>query len=118
MTLEQGLNFLLHGFIVSFVWMTLLWIIALKIKNYAIVDVGWGVSLLLYCVVYFYPVHGIESKESWILIMVGFWAMRLSGHLLFDRLIGHPEEGRYKKLRAVFKKNVRLKFFLFFQAQA
>lgn len=102
----------------SFVWMTFLWLVSLKIKNAAIVDVGWGISILFYCLVYFFEDGQLTSKESLALFIVSIWTVRLSSHLFFERIWGHEEEGRYKKLREYFKTHIAFKFFLFFQSQA
>jgi steroid 5-alpha reductase family enzyme len=46
------------------------------------------------------------------------WGFRLASHLLVDRIIGHPEEGRYQELRRQWKTRIEFKFLLFFQFQA
>lgn len=106
------------GIFVSFVWMSILWLIGEKIKNAAIVDVGWGISILFYCFVYFLGTEGLQEKELLAIAIVGIWTARLSSHLYIDRIKGgKEEEGRYKKLREHFKNNIPQKLFLFFQAQ-
>lgn len=112
------LELFIIAFAVSFLWMGLLWVISLKIKNAAIVDVGWGASILFYCLVYFFNDSAINAKEFLILIAVGIWSSRLSSYLFFERILGHEEEGRYKKLREYFKTNISFKMFWFFQSQA
>jgi steroid 5-alpha reductase family enzyme len=49
--------------------------------------------------------------------MVGVWGLRLAFYLLFTRVIGQPEEGRYQELRASWGAHVQTRLFLFFQAQ-
>ena len=44
--------------------------------------------------------------------------MRLALYLLFTRVIGHPEEGRYVELRKQWRTNIAFKFLLFFEFQA
>jgi steroid 5-alpha reductase family enzyme len=51
-------------------------------------------------------------------VMTGAWGLRLAFYLLFDRIIGHPEEGRYQELRRSWKTNLGLKFLGFFEFQA
>ena len=42
----------------------------------------------------------------------------LRPYLLFARVIGHPEEGRYVQLRKEWKNNLALRFLFFFEFQA
>jgi steroid 5-alpha reductase family enzyme len=44
--------------------------------------------------------------------------MRLALYLLFTRVVGHPEEGRYVELRRKWVTNIPLKFLAFFEFQA
>ena len=46
------------------------------------------------------------------------WGYRLALHLLRDRILGQPEEGRYVTLRRNWAATVQRFFFVFFQAQA
>lgn len=106
------------GILASVAWMSLLWWISEKIKNAAVVDVGWGISVFLYCAIYFLGSDGLQGKEFLALVTVMIWAGRLSFHLYRDRIKGgKEEEGRYKKLREHFKTDVPKNLFFFFQAQ-
>ena len=69
-----------------------------------------------------------RSTRSWapagtprriaIAIVAVAWGLRLAFYLLFTRVIGHAEEGRYVQLRKQWRTNILLKFLLFFQFQA
>src|SRR6185295_17488634 len=61
---------------------------------------------------------GYEPRRWMVAAMVGVWGLRLGAYLLFTRVIGHPEEGRYVHLRQKWKTNISLKFLIFFQVQA
>jgi steroid 5-alpha reductase family enzyme len=50
--------------------------------------------------------------------MVGLWAGRLATYLLFNRVLGKPEDGRYVTLRKKWGEAADQRFFVFFQAQA
>jgi steroid 5-alpha reductase family enzyme len=50
--------------------------------------------------------------------MAALWGVRLAIYLLFTRVIGQPEEGRYVQLRREWGGNLPLKFLAFFQFQA
>ena len=45
---------LLTGWIVIFFFMTILWYIGKRKNNYTIVDVGWTLSLVILCILYFF----------------------------------------------------------------
>lgn len=98
--------------------MLLLWIIHLLIRNAAIVDVGWAAGLGILAIFYAVAGPGYPARKWAIASMAGFWGLRLAAHLLFTRIIGHPEEGRYVQLRKEWKTNLTLRFLFFFEFQA
>ena len=101
-----------YGWLSVFIFMSILWYIGKEIQNYAIVDVGWTVSLVLICAVYFFLGNGWFERKLLILGMVGFWGIRLGGYLLFTRIIGgHGEDERYKAFRKDYGDSVDRKFF-------
>jgi steroid 5-alpha reductase family enzyme len=99
-------------------WMTLLWLIHLPLKNAAIVDMGWAFGIGMAAAYYAWNGSGAFPRKWLIVLMVGFWALRLGGHLLFNRIAGQPEEGRYQELRRKWGSNIAMKFLLFYQVQA
>lgn len=98
--------------------MLILWLVSLRTKNAAIVDVGWTFGLLTCAIVYSIAAPGNSSRKAIFLLMVGVWAVRLGGYLFFTRVWRQPEEGRYQQLRKEWKTNISLKFFFFFEFQA
>lgn len=98
--------------------MAVLWGIHLIIRNAAIVDVGWAAGLGMLGILYAWLGEGDPSRRLLVAVMAGLWGGRLALHLLRDRVIGQPEEGRYQALRAEWKNRLPLKFFFFFQFQA
>lgn len=98
--------------------MLVLWTVHLLIKNAAIVDVGWAAGLALLAIYYAYAGPGYSARRYAIATMAGVWGFRLATYLLFARVIGHPEEGRYVELRKDWKTNLPLRFFFFFEFQA
>ena len=98
--------------------MFVLWLIHFPLRNAAIVDFGWGFNLALLGVGY--AVFGTASptRAAMLGVMTAIWGLRLALYLLFDRIIGHPEEGRYQELRRQWKTNIELKFLGFYQFQA
>jgi steroid 5-alpha reductase family enzyme len=93
-------------------------LISMRIRNAGIVDVGWGLGLVLLAVWYAWDGSGFPARR-WILAgMVAFWGLRLAAHLV-QRISREPEDGRYQQLRREWRGNyVNLRFLFFFEAQA
>lgn len=104
--------------VATVVMMAVLWVIHLLIRNAAIVDFGWSVGIALCALVYAVLGPGYQPRKWLFTTMVMLWGMRLAFYLLFTRVIGQPEEGRYQQIRKEWKTSIPLKFFFFFQFQA
>lgn len=139
------LTCLAWGWLVAAVVMLAMWMVQVVRKDATLVDVAWTVNLALLAALYAWiaPVvaehvssapgasathaaalnsahgamEGIERRLV-IALLVAAWALRLASHLVVDRVIGKPEDGRYKTLRANWGANANRNFFVFFQAQA
>ena len=98
--------------------MFLLWLIHFAIGNAAIVDFGFGFNLALLGVGYAVLGDGFKTRSVVVAAMTGVWGLRLAFHLLFDRIAGHAEEGRYQELRRSWRTNIGLKILAFFEFQA
>ncbi len=98
--------------------MLVLWLIHLPLRNAAIVDAGWAGGLALLGMLYALNGEGWEARRYVMGGMALIWGMRLALYLLFTRVLGHPEEGRYVELRRKWATNIPLKFLLFFEFQA
>ena len=113
-----GLHALIIGMFSVCGLMLVLWLIHLPLRNAGIVDAGWAGGLALLAVLYAVLAGGYPVRARWIAAMAVLWGLRLAFYLLFTRVIGHPEEGRYLQLRRDWGGNLPLKFLLFFQFQA
>src|SRR5438105_1761039 len=109
---------ILTGALVVAALMLALWLIHFPLRNAAIVDEGWAGGLGILGVLYATMGGGFATRRYVIGAMAAVWGFRLALHLLTDRILGHPEEGRYQELRREWKTNVPLKFLLFFEFQA
>jgi steroid 5-alpha reductase family enzyme len=98
--------------------MLVLWIIHLLLRNAAIVDVGWAAGLAVIAFFYALAAPGYAARKWAIACMVGFWGLRLAAYLLFARVIGKPEEGRYVQLRKEWKTYLPFRFLFLFEFQA
>lgn len=77
--------------------MTVTAVVSARVGRLSVIDVAWGLALLLVsvaCAVF------SGSWQSWLLVaLVGVWAVRLSGHI-FTRSRGQGEDPRYVGLSA------------------
>lgn len=98
--------------------MFMLWIVHFPLRNAAIVDFGFGIGLAILGLgdAMFGSAHGLRAATLG--VMTAVWGVRLGLYLLFDRIIGHEEEGRYQELRRKWKTNLGFKFLVFYEFQA
>ena len=98
--------------------MVLLWAWHLRLKNAAVVDVGWAAGLGLLAALDAGLGAAPPHRRILLAALAGSWAFRLAAHLWRDRVAGGtPEEGRYVYLRAHWGRNANLHFLWFFLAQ-
>ncbi len=117
MTVTVG-TLLLGGLLVAAALQSVLWLVQRRTGNAAIVDVGWSASLGLMGVGYAILGPGDPVVRVVVGAMAGLWSLRLSWHLLADRVLGQPEEGRYVELRRQWGEGFQARLFGFYQAQA
>jgi steroid 5-alpha reductase family enzyme len=98
--LEPYLHLPLIGLCIVGAMMLLLWIAHIPLKDAGIVDVGWTVGLVVLAGLYAVLGDGVPWRRGLIAAMVGVWGLRLATHLLRDRVVGKPEDGRYRAMRA------------------
>lgn len=113
-----GFDFFLAGWTMAALLMLLAWAVQLRTGDAGIVDFTWAAGLGLLALGYALLVDGDPLRRALVAAMAGGWSFRLAAHILFDRVIGKPEDGRYQRLRAHWHERTQLKFFGFFQAQA
>ncbi|MEQ8210337.1 MAG: DUF1295 domain-containing protein [Lacipirellulaceae bacterium] len=108
---------LLIGFVAAMLLMTGLWFIQRKTGNAGIVDVAWAGAVGDLGVLY--ALFGTAPRSLRWLVggMIAVWSIRLTSYL-YVRVVGEPEEGRYKQLREDWGENANrnLLFFYWFQA--
>jgi len=98
--------------------MAVLWLIQRRTGNAGIVDAGWAGGIGALAVVFALGGAGDPTRRALAGFLGGLWGFRLAWHLLTDRVLGKPEEGRYRALRAEWGRAAQRNLFLFFQAQA
>ncbi|MDX2132693.1 MAG: DUF1295 domain-containing protein [Planctomycetota bacterium] len=98
--------------------MVALWVVQVRIRDAGVVDVGWAACLGLAAVFCALTGEGDVIRRAIIGVMGGVWGLRLALHLLLDRVLQGPEDGRYRMMREKFGARMNAVFFAFFLAQA
>lgn len=99
-------------------FMALLWVLERRWRDASHVDAGWSAGIGLAGLAYALIGDGDAQRRTLIAALALLWSLRLTLHLVFDRLIGRPEDGRYAMLRRKWQPDDGRWFFVFFQAQA
>ncbi|MEO8608712.1 MAG: DUF1295 domain-containing protein [Chloroflexota bacterium] len=93
------IELLAAGLIAIMVYMTVLWLISLALKNSSIVDIFWGPGFALAGWVYFlFTPSPFLLRKLLVVALVSIWGLRL-GIYIGMRNIGKPEDYRYQKWR-------------------
>lgn len=98
--------------------MFVLWLWQRQTKDASAVDAGWAGCLGLLAIYYAAVAPGDPSRRVWIGFFAGFWAFRLAGYLVLNRVHGQSEDGRYKSLREKWGAGAQRNFFILYMAQA
>ena len=96
----------------------LLWLVAYRRGNAAIVDVGWGMGFVLVVLIALVFADGFILRKALVAAIVALWGLRLAVHLFVDRILPNkPEDGRYVELRRRWGEAVQRRLFVFFEIQ-
>lgn len=98
-------------------FMVVIWAIQWRTRNAGIVDVAWGAAIGAAGLFLAATSSGDASRRCMVAAAIGLWSLRLTVYL-FQRVVGHPEEGRYATLRAQWGEAANARLFWFFQLQA
>jgi steroid 5-alpha reductase family enzyme len=109
---------LLLGLLIVFATMVGLWLVQRMTGNAGIVDVGWTAGIGILGCLFAATSDGYLERRIVVAVLIGAWSVRLALYLLSDRVIGRPEEGRYRTLRAQWGAAAEMRLFFFFQIQA
>jgi steroid 5-alpha reductase family enzyme len=113
-----GLGFFLAGWAVAALLMLVAWIVQWRTRDAGGVDFTWAGGLGVLALGYALLADGDPLRRALVALLAGVWSFRLATHILIDRLLGKPEDGRYQRLRVHWREHTQLKFLGFFQAQA
>jgi steroid 5-alpha reductase family enzyme len=112
------LRLVLAAYLAMVVFMAVLWAVQLRLRNASIADVGWCAGLIGTVLWYVGQAAGEAERKLLVSILVSLYAGRLGFYILFDRVVGKAEDGRYCRMRQQWGSSAGLLMFGYFQLQA
>ena len=109
---------LVVGLVLASSVMAALWYLQVRIRDASHVDVAWAVLIACCAIAYALLADGDVGHRVLAAALASIWGFRLGGYLLFNRVLGKEEDGRYQELRRRWSPHANRNFFVFFQAQA
>ncbi len=105
--------------IITFIFMFVAWVWAVRVENFGIVDAFWSFGFLIHAGLFYFLTDGNSTRKLVFGLMIGVWSFRL-GYFLSRRIAGHhpQEDTRYVKLREDYGSDYKKRFLLFFMYQA
>jgi steroid 5-alpha reductase family enzyme len=115
---SDSLSLVLTAYLAMAGVMAGLWVLQLRVRNASIADVGWCAGLI--AVVLWYATQATGETEQKMLVagLALLYAGRLGFYILLNRVIGKPEDARYRRLREQWGSSEAVKMFGYFQLQA
>jgi len=104
------LNAFLYSTLAIFLYMSVFYLIAFKLKDNSIADIAWGPGFVFIAVLNLIFAEQIYTKQLIITGLVSIWGIRLALHIYF-RSCGKSEDFRYAKMRKRWGKRASLKSF-------
>jgi steroid 5-alpha reductase family enzyme len=98
--------------------MALMWVVQVRVRDASHVDVAWAVLIACCAILYALVAAGDIGHRVLAATLASLWGFRLGAYLLFDRVLGKEEDGRYRELRRRWAPHANRSFFWFFQFQA
>jgi len=98
--------------------MTLLWLRQLRTRNATSVDAAWSAGMGILALLFALESEGDPARRWLVGGLAALWATRLAWHLISDRVLGRPEDGRYRAMRERWGPRAPALFFAFYQGQA
>jgi steroid 5-alpha reductase family enzyme len=112
------IRLVLQGWAALAILMALLWLRQLQTRNATSVDAAWSAGMGVLAAGYALLSAGDPARRWLTGGLAIIWAARLAWHLISDRVLGRPEDGRYRALREHWGARASFRFFFFYQGQA
>ncbi|HET7249072.1 MAG TPA: DUF1295 domain-containing protein [Gemmatimonadales bacterium] len=112
------IRLLLEGWAALAALMAVLWLRQLRTANATSVDAAWSAGMGILAVSFALLANGDPQRRLLVGTLAALWAARLAWHLISDRVLGRPEDGRYRAMREQWGQRAPLYFFIFYQGQA
>src|ERR1044071_6485298 len=111
------IRIVLLGWAALAVLMMVLWLRQLQTNNATSVDAAWSGGMAILAAGYAVLSDGDPARRGLVGLLGVLWASRLAWPLISDRVIGRPEDGRYRAMREAWAARAPLYFFVFYQGQ-
>lgn len=116
--IDTVFGLLLVGALLASTAMAALWLLQVRMRDASHVDVAWAVLIACCAILYALLADGDGAHRVLAALLASIWGFRLGGYLLFDRVLGKEEDGRYRALRKKWGANANRNLLWFFQFQA
>lgn len=114
MSLPVALLLALAGLVLTY---SVVWLVQLRTRNAGMIDPVWALSLGAVAAFYGLAGNGDPLARSLAAVGGAVWGLRLGSHL-WRRNAGHPEDARYRELRASWGDRADARMYGFFMVQA
>lgn len=101
---------LLYSVLGIFLYMSMFYLIALKLKDNSIADIAWGIGFIFIAILNLMLAEQIYLRQIMLTGLVSIWGIRLAVHI-YLRHRGKPEDFRYAEMRKKWGKRASLKSF-------
>ncbi len=88
------------AFVIVLIYVTVIWVASLRLKNASIIDIFWGLGFLILAGAGLILTGGFWARRMLVGILVAIWGLRLSLYVL-HRNWRQPEDYRYRAWRKV-----------------
>lgn len=102
--------------LIIFLFMTVVFILALIKKDNSIVDIFWGIGFIIIMIYSLIQSGEVDLRKMIVSLLVFLWGLRLSYHIMMHNT-GRGEDFRYKNWRNTWKFFIIRSFFQIFMLQ-
>jgi steroid 5-alpha reductase family enzyme len=106
------MNIFLLTALILFCFMTLVFLLALKLEDNSIVDIAYGIGFVLVGWSTFLAYGSAEARQLLLLALVSIWGLRLAAHIGIRKLKEKGEDPRYRQWRESWGKTFVWRSFL------